>query len=87
MAGQHTAGPFHPDNPLTETREQTMTELGTELFDAIRRDHRAGERPPSSLAARDGVDRLTGHGGDLCPGQGAAGGCWLLPVPRLKGFR
>ncbi|MCX5418143.1 hypothetical protein [Streptomyces sp. NBC_00078] len=59
-AGQHAARPFHPDNPLTETREQTMTKPPAELFDAIRRDHRAGERLlPRSLAERHGVDRQT----------------------------
>jgi len=36
-----------------------MTEPGSELFEAIRRDHRAGDRLPSSLAARHGVDRQT----------------------------
>lgn len=36
-----------------------MAEPGTELFEAIRRDHRAGDRLPSSLAARHGVDRAT----------------------------
>ncbi|MFJ4013856.1 hypothetical protein [Streptomyces sp. NPDC090026] len=34
-----------------------MTEPGTELFEAIRRDHRAGDRLPSSLASRHGVPR------------------------------
>ncbi|MFC7963274.1 hypothetical protein [Streptomyces cinereoruber] len=34
-----------------------MAEPGTELFEAIRRDHRAGERLPRSLAARHGVSR------------------------------
>ncbi len=32
---------------------------GTELFEAIRRDHRAGDRLPSSLAARHHVPRAT----------------------------
>ncbi|MFF7638554.1 hypothetical protein ACFZB9_36205 [Kitasatospora sp. NPDC008050] len=32
---------------------------GTELFEAIRRDHRAGDRLPSSLAARHHVSRAT----------------------------
>ncbi|MFJ9261675.1 hypothetical protein ACIRP4_15580 [Streptomyces bacillaris] len=36
-----------------------MAEPETELFDAIRRDHRAGDRLPSSLAARHGVPRQT----------------------------
>ncbi|NJP53802.1 GntR family transcriptional regulator [Streptomyces sp. SBST2-5] len=36
-----------------------MAEPGTELFEAIRRDHRAGDRLPSSLAARHGVSRQT----------------------------
>jgi hypothetical protein len=36
-----------------------MAEPGTELFEAIRRDHRAGDRLPSSLAARHGVGRAT----------------------------
>lgn len=36
-----------------------MAEPGTELFEAIRRAHRAGDRLPSSLAARHGVDRQT----------------------------
>ncbi|MCQ8834855.1 hypothetical protein [Streptomyces malaysiensis] len=36
-----------------------MAEPGTELFEAIRRDHRAGDRLPSSLAARHGVARAT----------------------------
>jgi hypothetical protein len=34
-----------------------MAEPGTELFEAIRRDHRAGDRLPRSLAARHGVAR------------------------------
>ncbi|AVH93681.1 hypothetical protein C5L38_00075 [Streptomyces sp. WAC00288] len=36
-----------------------MAEPGTELFEAIRRDHQAGERLPRSLAARHGVSRQT----------------------------
>ncbi|MEV8457749.1 hypothetical protein AB0467_35025 [Streptomyces sp. NPDC052095] len=36
-----------------------MAEPGTELFEAIRRDHRAGDRLPRSLAARHGVARAT----------------------------
>jgi hypothetical protein len=36
-----------------------MADPGTELFEAIRRDHRAGDRLPSSLAARHGVHRQT----------------------------
>jgi hypothetical protein len=36
-----------------------MAEPGTELFEAIRRDHRAGDRLPKSLAARHGVSRQT----------------------------
>ena len=36
-----------------------MAEPGTELFEAIRRDHRAGDRLPQSLAARHGVSRQT----------------------------
>lgn len=36
-----------------------MTKPPAELFDAIRRDHHAGERLPRSLAARHGVDRQT----------------------------
>ncbi|WP_240649062.1 hypothetical protein [Streptomyces sp. Z26] len=56
-AGQHEAGK-HNQHPHTH-REQTMTEPGTELFEAIRRDHRAGDRLPRSLAARHGVARAT----------------------------
>lgn len=36
-----------------------MAEPGTELFEAIRRDHRAGDRLPRSLAVRHGVPRQT----------------------------
>ncbi|MET8558924.1 hypothetical protein ABZV64_28785 [Streptomyces sp. NPDC004959] len=36
-----------------------MTEPDTELLDAIRRDHHAGDRLPGSLAKRHGVDRQT----------------------------
>ncbi|MEV6058248.1 hypothetical protein AB0M27_47590, partial [Streptomyces sp. NPDC052107] len=36
-----------------------MAEPETELFDAIRRDHRAGDRLPSSLATRHSVPRQT----------------------------
>ncbi|MGW8847969.1 hypothetical protein ACWGNE_09310 [Streptomyces xiamenensis] len=36
-----------------------MPEPETELFEAIRRDHRAGERLPSSLATRHGVTTAT----------------------------
>lgn len=36
-----------------------MTEPSPELFDAIRRDHRAGEHLPGVLAERHGVDRRT----------------------------
>jgi hypothetical protein len=36
-----------------------MADPGTELFEAIRRDHRAGDRLPRSLAARHGVARQT----------------------------
>ncbi|MEU3545157.1 hypothetical protein, partial [Streptomyces paromomycinus] len=36
-----------------------MTESDTALFEAIRRDHRAGDRLPWSLAARHGVSRET----------------------------
>ncbi|MEV1067016.1 hypothetical protein [Streptomyces sp. NPDC050263] len=36
-----------------------MAEPGTELFEAIRRDHRAGDRLPRFLAARHGVARAT----------------------------
>ncbi|MGG2463738.1 hypothetical protein ACO0M4_28740 [Streptomyces sp. RGM 3693] len=36
-----------------------MNEPDPELFDAIRRDHRGGERLPESLAERHGVDRRT----------------------------
>ncbi|MER6105157.1 hypothetical protein ABT115_23275 [Streptomyces sp. NPDC001832] len=36
-----------------------MAEPGTGLFEAIRRDHRGGDRLPRSLAARHGVSRQT----------------------------
>lgn len=36
-----------------------MSGPGTELYEAIRRDHRAGMRPPRKLAARHGVSRQT----------------------------
>lgn len=36
-----------------------MAEPGTELLEAIRRDHRSGDRLPRSLAARHGVPRQT----------------------------
>ncbi|GAB7036110.1 hypothetical protein AB0G35_34145 [Streptomyces sp. NPDC021749] len=36
-----------------------MAEPGPQLFEAIRRDHRAGDRLPRSLATRHGVDRQT----------------------------
>ncbi|MFC8277688.1 hypothetical protein ACFUJR_35170 [Streptomyces sp. NPDC057271] len=36
-----------------------MAEPGTELFEAIRRDHRGGDRLPRSLATRHGVPRQT----------------------------
>ncbi|MFB9388255.1 hypothetical protein ACFPM3_30550 [Streptomyces coeruleoprunus] len=36
-----------------------MAEPGTELFEAIRGDHRAGDRLPRSLAVRHGVSRQT----------------------------
>ncbi|MFF3343557.1 hypothetical protein [Streptomyces flavidovirens] len=36
-----------------------MADPETELFEAIRRDHRGGDRLPSSLAARHGVPRQT----------------------------
>ncbi|MGW8850071.1 hypothetical protein ACWGNE_20110 [Streptomyces xiamenensis] len=36
-----------------------MAEPGTELFEAIRRDHRGGDRLPRSLAVRHSVPRQT----------------------------
>ncbi|CAM5586392.1 hypothetical protein ACIPPN_28695 [Streptomyces diastaticus] len=36
-----------------------MAEPGTELFEAIRRDHQAGDRLPRALAVRHGVPHQT----------------------------